>query len=146
MDEFEKQLNALLVDAFNQILRLEETSLRSSLGTSITVAEAHILDVVGKHNGTITVSEIAATLKITAPTVTVALKKLERKGFVTKTACAEDARRFFIGLTRNGEKVYRVHAFFHKKMIENIGSSLTDAEKDALLSAVTKLNVFFGKK
>ena len=146
MNEFEEKLNDLLVDVFNQILRFEEDSIKSAFETSVTVTEAHILDVIGKQTEKITVSEIASILNITVPTITVALKKLEKKEFISKTPSADDGRRFMIGLTKTGEKVYRAHDLFHKKMVRDISRNLSEAEKDALLSAVNKLLDFFRKK
>jgi len=146
VNEFEEKLNDLLTDVFNQILRFEEDSIKSAFGTSVTVTEAHILDVIGKQKEKITVSEIASILNITVPTITVALKKLEKKGFISKTPSADDGRRFMIGLTKTGEKVYRAHDLFHKKMVRDISRNLSETEKDALLSAVNKLLDFFRKK
>ena len=97
-------------------------------------------------NEKITVSEIASALGLSVPTITVALQKLEKKDFITKTPSSDDARRFLIGLTKNGKKIYRVHDLFHRKMVEEITKNLSDTEKEALLSGVKKLNDFFGKK
>ena len=146
MSEFETHLNTLLVDVFHKILRFEEVTLKSILGMSITVTEAHILDVIGKHNENITVSEVASTLNVSVPTVTVAVKKLQSKGFITKTSCADDGRRFIIGLTESGKKICRAHDLFHRKMVRDLSRDLSDAEKEVLLSGVKKLNDFFGKK
>ena len=146
MTEFESNLNDLLVDVFNQILRFEEASIKSALESAVTVTEAHILEVIGRQTERITVSEIASILNISVPTITVALKKLEGKGFISKTASAEDGRRFIIGLTETGERIYRAHDLFHKKMVRDISRSLSDAEKDALLSGVKKLLDFFRGK
>jgi len=146
MNDFETYLNSLFVDVFNKILRYEELSLNSALKVSVTVTETHMIDVIGKQNEKITVSEIASTLGLSVPTVTVALQKLEKKGFITKTSSTDDARRFLIGLTRSGQKIYKVHSLFHINMIEEITQNLSDIEKEALLSGVRKLNDFFGKK
>lgn len=144
--KLEESLNDLLVDVFNYILRFEEKSLKTFSDTPVTVAEAHILEAIGKNNENITVTEVATALGITAPTATVAVKKLESKGLLTKTSCNDDGRRFIIGLTPSGEKINRAHALFHRSMVRNMCRGLSDEEKDVLLSAVKKISEFFKEK
>ena len=42
----EQKLNDFLVGVFNDILRLEEASLRQSCGGNLSVTELHVLDAV----------------------------------------------------------------------------------------------------
>ena len=146
MDAFETSLNSLLVDTFNYILRYEETALKAILNSPVTVTEAHVLEAVGKQSDGATVSEIAAALYIALPTATVAVKKLESKGFVTKTSCSADARRFIVNLTDKGKWINKAHELFHRRMVKNISREFSDAEKNVLLCAVQKLSAFFKEK
>jgi len=143
MDKFEIQLNNILADLFNRMIRVEERALSSVSGPRVTATEAHILDAIGQKDVVMSVSEVAAALHITVPTITVALKRLVDKGLVTKTACQSDGRRFLVALTRQGEKIFEAHRFFHKKMVEAATAGFTDEEKDALLSCLKKLSDFF---
>ena len=143
MDNFENQLNDILVDLFNRMLRVEERALQSAFGPTVTATEAHILDVIGSRTDKMYVSEIAEALQITVPTITVALKRLVDKGYVIKTASVADGRRFLVSLTSQGEKIFEMHRMFHKKMIEAATAGLSDMEKAALLSCVKKLSNFF---
>ena len=88
MDDFETNLNTALVDTFNNILKYEETSLKNIMDVPITITEAHMIEAVGKYKSEATVSKIASLLGVTMPTATVAVKKLERKGFLKKDPCA----------------------------------------------------------
>lgn len=144
MNEYEARLNELLVKIFNYISRFEELSLKAISKTSVTVTEAHMLEIIG--NKSRSVSQIASAMSIAVPTATVAVKKLESKGYITKTACTSDARRFIIELTAEGKRINRAHNLFHKKMVHNVSCGLTEAEKDALLSAIKKLSDFFREK
>ena len=146
MEAFEMNLNSLLVDTFNYILRYEETALKSILDSPVTVAEAHLLEAVGKQEAGSMVSEIAAALRIALPTATVAIKKLERKGFLTKVASLNDARSYIINLTDKGRRIDRAHTLFHRRMVRNISRDFSDGEKDVLLRAVQKLKAFFKDK
>jgi len=147
MRDFEINLNHVLVDTFNFILKYEETSLKKILNIPVTITEAHIVDAVGKRfDMKSTVSEIANVLGVSMPTATVAVKKLERKGFVLKSPCGVDARRSIISLTDMGKKIERAHRVFHEKMVRNISRQFNGDEKDILLKAITKLSAFFKEK
>ncbi len=146
MDDFERSLNDILVNTFNNILKYEQTSLKTISDMPVTVAEAHMIEAISKRGGQSTVSDIANDLNIAPPTATVAVKKLEKKGFVIKVPFSKDGRRFIISLTRKGEKVNRAHSIFHRRMIRNISRNFTDAEKNILLAAVKRLGEFFKEK
>jgi DNA-binding MarR family transcriptional regulator len=146
MTEFERSLNNVLVDTFNYILKYEEASLKSISSVPVTVTEAHILEAIGNNGGSCTVSEIAATLGTAVSTATVAVKKLERKGLVSKVPCPQDGRRLNITLTDLGRKIDRAHGIFHTRMVRHISGGFTGEEKDVLLSAVKKLSAFFKEK
>ncbi|MCL2807840.1 MAG: MarR family transcriptional regulator [Coriobacteriia bacterium] len=147
MNDFEAQLNHMLVETFNTILKYEEVSLNSILDVPVTIAEAHMIEAVGAHeNNKATVSAVASQLKVSMPTATVALKKLESKGFIAKVPCMEDGRRAIVRLTDAGMRINRAHQQFHKRMVRNISRQLDGAEKGALLIALTKLSDFFKEK
>jgi len=80
------------------------------------------------------------------PTATVAIKKLESKGFVAKDACAEDGRKAIISLTDLGKKVNRTHELFHEIMVRNISKEFEPHGQEELLKAVKKLSEFFQRK
>ena len=147
MDDFEKSLNHVLVDTFNTILKYEELSLKNILNVPVTITEAHMIEAVGRQeNKETTVSKIASMLNIAMPTATVAVKKLESKGFIKKVPCEKDGRRTIIGLTDMGRKIEKVHQLFHEKMVKNISGQFLDDEKELLLKVITKLSEFFQHK
>jgi len=147
MDDFEKSLNHVLVDTFNMILKYEESSLKKIVSVPVTITEAHMIEAIGtQENEETTVSEIASLLSISMPTATVAVKKLESKGFIKKAPCVRDGRRTIISLTEMGKKIEKAHRLFHKRMVRNISNQFPEAEKDILFRAVTKLSEFFKEK
>ncbi|URN86111.1 MarR family transcriptional regulator [Acetobacterium wieringae] len=87
MDSFSSQLNAVLVDTFNNILKFEEDLLKQSTNIDLSINEMHLIEHVGKNtNDGRTISDLAQSLNITLPSVTVAINKLAKKGYVKK-AC-----------------------------------------------------------
>ena len=146
MNDFETNLNNMLVDTFNYILKYEEMSLKTISSVPVTVTEVHMIEAINKKGGKASVSEIASVLNIAMPTATVALKKLESKGFVTKVPCTDDGRRTIISLTPLGQRIDKAHGIFHRKMVRNVSCGFLDSEKAILLTAVNKLSEFFKEK
>jgi len=147
MDDFETSLNNVLVETFNSILKLEEISLKKIVSVPVTITEAHMIEAIGtQESKEATVSEIASMMNISMPTVTVAVKKLESKGFIRKAPCAKDGRRAIISLTDLGKKINKAHGLFHKRMVRNIASQFQETEKEMLYRAITKLNEFFRER
>lgn len=146
MLEFEDKLNHILVDTFNNITKYEEKSLRKISQVPITVSEVHLLQAIAQNGGSATVSCLSRILKVTRPTVTVAVKKLEKKELLKKETAEHDGRRFIITLTDSGQKIQRAHNIFHKRMIRNISKDFNTEEKEILLQSLTKLADFFKDK
>jgi len=147
MDDFEKSLNHVLVDTFNLILRFEESSLKKIVSVPVTITEAHMIEAIGtQENEVTTVSEISSFLGVSMPTATVAIKKLESKGFIKKAPCEKDGRRTIISLTEMGKRIDKAHRLFHRRMVKNISNQFQEAEKDVLYRAITKLSEFFKDK
>ncbi|MDD4546643.1 MAG: MarR family transcriptional regulator [Oscillospiraceae bacterium] len=81
MDKNLEVLNHLLVDTFNEILKVEEQSLKLVSGNTATVNEMHTLDAIGEGEPR-TVSELAAAMMVTASTMTIAINRLEKKDWL----------------------------------------------------------------
>ena len=91
MKPFEEELNRVIVDTYRSILRVEETILKQTDRVDLTIGELHMLESVGKgKDRRRTISEIAEDLGITLPSVTVAINKLMKKGYVEKIQSTTD--------------------------------------------------------
>ena len=142
-----EELNTLLVDTFDAILRVEEKSLKHVGNGKLSIAEFHTLECIGRgEDCQRTVGEIAESLGVTVPTVTVCVNKLVKKGYVTKTRSEKDARIAIIELTPDGRKMNRLHRFFHEQMILAIRGEFDDEEMDCLIRCIHKLHTFFEER
>jgi DNA-binding MarR family transcriptional regulator len=144
MREFQKTLNYMLTEIYHNILRVEEEFLQNNHRINLTIREMHLIECVGtdRENGK-TISEIADYLKVARPTVTVAVSKLERKGYLSKNGCLNDGRVVRVKLTREGRKVDLYHKRYHMMMIHEIEDEFDEEERGSLLRAVKRLNTFF---
>lgn len=146
MEAFNKQLNDLLVDTFKVITKIEEVSIRRT-GCELSVSEVHILESVGKGGAEgRTISDIADDLRITLPSVTIAINKLVKKGYVQKVKSPTDGRMVFVVLTLEGQKMEMTHRYFHKRLVSNLSAGLSEEEKESLYKAMIKMNSFFERR
>ena len=144
MPRFSDLINDLLVTAFYNILRIEEDFLQKGVGRGLTIREMHMIEYIGKsgREGR-TLSETADFLNVARPSVTVAVRKLEEKGYLTKTSSESDGRVIRATLTREGRKAYMHHMRFHTLMVRELEEGLGEDEKNILIQAIGKLNRFF---
>ena len=146
MEAFNRQLNDLLVDTFKVITKIEEVSIRRT-GCELSVSEVHILEAVAKAgNEGRSISDIADDLRITLPSVTIAINKLVKKGYVQKVKNSLDGRMVFVVLTAEGQKMETVHRYFHKRLVSNLAAGLSEEEKESLYKAMLKMNSFFERR
>lgn len=141
MDDFEVRLNTLLTDTYNNISKVEEKTLRES-GLNATISEVHLIEEVGGQDCA-TVSSLAKRLGITTASVTVAVNKLAERGYITKEKNPEDGRSVYLRLTKQGLRVYRVHRYFHRRMVKAVITDLEEHEKQTIYDFVSQLNKFF---
>ena len=143
MKPFEEQLNEVIVDTYRSILRVEENILKRSDQTDLSISEIHMLEAVGKgKDRRRTISELAEVLNITLPSVTVAINKLMKKGYVEKVRGEEDGRIVYVSLTRQGRRIDSAHRYFHESMVRSIIRDMTESEMQALYKGVMTLDTF----
>ena len=130
-------VNDYLTSIFNNVLVIEESSLRGSRFKDISIT----IDVVGK-NPNATPSSVAKELMVTLGTVTTSLNNLERKGYIERTRSEVDRRVVHLNLTKNGRLIYRLHRRFHKRMVERIIEGMDVEEMKVMGKGLTNLYRF----
>ena len=134
-------INELLTDIYSSILTIEETNLRQSAFSDVTIKEIHTIKAIGLHQKQ-TMGEIAKRLHITAGTLTVAIKQLVKKDYVRRLAATEDRRIVRIALTKKGRVLLRAYNMFHTQTTQKSLEGLTETEVNVLESALTKVHQF----
>lgn len=97
-----------------------------SLG--IHPSQHHFLMHIAKH-GTCTQNHIAEAMEVSAATVAVSIKKLEKGGYIEKKTSSEDGRSNVIGLTPKGEDVVEKSCRMFDEVDEKMFDSLTEEQK-----------------
>ena len=94
-------INDVLVNLFNEILKLEEEAIITDEFKDITNNDMHIIEAVGL-SGENTMSVVAKKLGITAGSLTTSVNSLVNKKYVTRQRSDEDRRVVFLKLTDKG--------------------------------------------
>ena len=132
-------LNTLLVDLFNDILKIEASVLKEGEFNDLSVTEMHIIEAIGLDRE-MTMTEVARDLEITVGTLTTAINRLIKKEYV------ERRRVVLIKLTEKGDEAFKSHADFHDDMIKSIMKELPKDEEEILITALKKMVNFFEEK
>ncbi|MDD3244196.1 MAG: MarR family transcriptional regulator [Eubacteriales bacterium] len=145
LDDYGKQINEVMVSIYDSVQRVEQGMLNNTK-LNLSISEMNILEIIGKSREEgCSVSHIARGLKLTLPTITVAVKKLEEKGYVEKVRSAQDARRLSIVLTHRGKKADAVHRYFHEQAVHACLRGIEPQGRTAVLAAMRNLNDFLQK-
>ena len=138
MSGFSAKANELLVEIYRNVQILEQNELKKQ--------RLHMIELIAKGKTGMTVSEIAQQLKVTKPSVTVAVNKLVQKGYCEKQRLPGDGRAVQVMLTPEGKKVEAFHRRCHRRIIAEICEDLSEEEREELLRTMTRINSYFQTK
>ena len=133
------EINKILVEIYDDVNHIEEYSIKNGEFKDLSITEIHTIEAVGLY-GSRTMSEIASRLEITMGTLTTAIDKLIKKGYVERSRSNIDRRIVNVRLTNRGKLAYRIHEKFHLDMVRAIMDDFSEEEEEILLSALRKLN------
>lgn len=145
MKKNEEILNSLFVEVFNDILLIEQKTLRTGILSDLSVTEIHTIEAIG-YKTSRTMSEVASDLNITVGTLTTAVNKLIKKEYVSRKRIESDRRVVLIELTKKGRLAHRLHERFHRQMVNETLNSMTEEEAKALGKALFNMTTFFKEK
>ena len=135
-------INDILVNLFNEILKLEEEAIITDEFKDITNNDMHIIEAVGL-SGENTMSVVAKKLGITAGSLTTSVNSLVNKKYVTRQRSEDDRRVVFLKLTEKGKRAYEHHREYHRQMTEAVISRLDENEVPVLKKTLTGMSDFF---
>lgn len=145
MERHRNVVNELLVKIFDEILQIEEKTLRSGHFSDLSVREMHTIETIGRKDQRM-MSEVAQDLGITVGTLTTSINRLIKKGYVDRKRIEEDRRVVLVELTKKGKVAHRLHDRFHNEMVKTMMDGLSEDEKEVLINSLEKLNIYFKDK
>lgn len=138
----EETLNELLVKLFKDILEIEAKSLITEEFKDITYNDMHIIEAVGVDEPR-NMKTVAKLMSVTTGTLTKAMDALCDKGYVIRERSTKDKRVIKLRLTDRGKSAYYHHEQFHRQMIKNIASEMSEQETEVLIYALAKMVDYF---
>ena len=129
-------------DRFKDILEIEAKSLITEEFKDITYNDMHIIEAVGIDEPR-NMKTVAKLMSVTTGTLTKAMDALCDKGYVVRERSTKDKRVIKLRLTDKGKSAYYHHEQFHRQMIKNIASEMTEQETETLIYALAKLVDYF---
>lgn len=143
MSQRSTTINQVLVHLFNDLLRIEENTLHRE-GVDLSMREIHIIEAVcaaGEENNTMT--SLAAKLRVTVGSVTVAVGTLERKGYLIRQRSKTDKRRVHVLPTEAARVVERLHRDYHRRMTQAVMEAVPEEQLDVLVQSLEAVNDYF---
>ncbi len=130
--------------AYEKVSDMEQHMLIGLEHTDVSISELHVMEYIGaaKERGR-TIGDIAARFAKTPPSITVAIKKLESRGYVEKLKNSKDGRVVQVTLTREGRRVDAAHRYFHRNMGNELLKHMDDGDRQALVKGLGILIDFF---
>ena len=138
----EETLNELLVKLFKDILEIEAKSLITEEFKDITYNDMHIIEAVGIDEPR-NMKTVAKLMSVTTGTLTKAMDALCEKGYVVRERSTKDKRVIKLRLTDKGKSAYYHHEQFHRQMIKNIASEMSEQETEVLIYALATMVDYF---
>lgn len=142
-NDYKRTVNDILIDMFNDILRVEYKAIEQEDMMPLSMSELHIIEAVGDNNGNLIMTDIARKLRITLPTLTAAVDRLEEKGYIQRHRSTTDRRRVSASLTGEGMQAYQRHAQFHESMVDAFLMGIKREKMPELMESMTRLRDFF---
>ncbi len=143
MNQNESMIDRVLVHLFNDLLRIEERTLQKQF-RDLSMREVHIIEAVcasQAEDNTMTV--LAAMLRVTVGSLTVAIKTLERKGYVIRQRSTFDKRRVHVLPLPPALEVEKHHRAFHSRMVDAVTTAVTPEELDVLIKSLHAIYDYF---
>lgn len=133
-----KNLVDIVSELSNMFGQSEEAAREQFHLLNLSHTQMRYLEIIHLlHNPNIT--ELAKSLKLTKPTVTVAVDKLIEKDFLYKVKSDEDRRSSHLHLTEKGKLINQMHDYSHKSIAEFISRKLNSQEIEALTGFLARI-------
>ena len=106
----------------------------------LCLSDFMVLEVL-LHKGSMTISAIGEKVLLANASMTAAVDRLEKKGWVVRQNSASDRRSKIVALTREGRPFISELYARHARDIEAVTAVLTQREQDQLRSLLKKLGI-----
>ncbi|MBP2111046.1 MarR family winged helix-turn-helix transcriptional regulator [Paenibacillus silagei] len=103
-------------------------------------ARIRVLVEIAKHGGSILPSLLAERIAVTKANISLLLTPLEKDGYITRAAHAQDGRKTVISLTGAGKRLLLEQLPGNRKAVAAVMNRLDEPELQLLLELLNKLS------
>lgn len=136
---FLKKLKSQFLNIFLLVQKSEDLAIKElKTGSDLSVSEMHTLVAIGRKQPK-PMSEVAAELFISVSTLSIAISKLESRGYVRRIKSEADRRVVRITLSAKGRRALEEHEQFYFDLIEAYMRDMTEAEKKEAVNTLTHI-------
>jgi len=133
-----KKIIAVIASLSQNMAEMEELAREQLSITELTTTQTHYLEVISALNNP-NITELANAMRLTKPTVTVAVDKLIKLGYVQKIQSDEDRRSSHLHLTDKGLLINQMHEEAHTRFAELMQETYDAKELETLTTLLEKL-------
>ena len=126
----------LLIDLLKKLKDLG-TGQPPAAKLGLSPSQVNIIDRI-QDKGELSVIKLSAILDLSAPTVSVAVRKMEEKGYIVKNTDNPDGRVTNLELTEKAEKLYRNIEEYRLNKVRRLLSNLEPEEQKLFLLLLGK--------
>ena len=113
-------------------LEIESAPRRYGTDEKLTGSEIHLIEVVGDHDETLSVTDLAKYANVTKGAISQRLKKLEQKGLTNKVEDPLNGSRSLVRLTSKGKAAHYSHKHWHETMDGGYKDYLANLKQEQL--------------
>lgn len=124
---------------------LQKKLLAGLKDTGLTIGQPKVLDYLGEHNGA-SQKDIAAGCHIEAGSLTSVLNRMEESGLVQRRTLNGNRRSYFVFLTEEGERLYKVVQEAFKDLEEEVFCGISEKEKNQFMETFLKIYKNMGEQ
>jgi DNA-binding MarR family transcriptional regulator len=133
-----KNLNDIISKLSNLIGDMEESAKLQYNLSGLTNTQLNYLETIHLLDNP-NITELAMALKLSKPTVKIAVDRLIEKDYIFKVQSDKDRRSAHLHLTEKGKLINQMHDYAHKRIAEFMSRKLTNEELNTLTSILNKV-------
>ena len=137
--------SALAIELIQKTGALMKTSFWPKKANTFLHGEMFILNFMAHRNESVIPSELASAMNTSSARVAMALKSMEKKGFITRRIDTEDRRRINVSLTPDGRELVEAHKRDMRKKVEVIINDLGEEDTREYIRIVERMTKIAGR-
>ena len=130
-------LDKLMSILFSKSEQMEEDMKKESAIEGLSIKQLQCIELIFTMENP-NLSELAEKLKITKPSVTAMIDKLEEQGYVERIKSDVDRRSAHVHLTEKGRVAGQLHDKLQQNIARELTKSLTESEKEIMVVLLNK--------